>query len=313
MKYYADYVNLHARIHAMKSRLIPPEGYAPFLRDREASYEKGSGPGGMIEAREALFRDQIAPVVRLAEATRRYAPLFVAFLRLYEAENVKLILARAFGRESLGQWYDIGPYATLDRALLDRDLSPDETREIMTAAGLAEIFEGEAIYESLETRVDILVARNLLDASAPFTREGRQVFRDFLLRRLAVLTVARQWRLRVTYGWGDERIWAYRDEIGGLFGETDWPQIREVVGLLARRIEETGGRTPAPAEVEAYLERYYCRWVSSMFHRDFHSVHCVAAYLLLLDCQIRNLLRIIEGIRFGLPHEAILEMIISDV
>lgn len=313
MKYYADDVNLHVRIHAMRSRLIPLSGYAPLLREQEASYEKGSGPRGMIEARESLFRDQIGAVIRLAEATRRYAPLFIAFLRLYEAQNVKVILSRAFGREVLGQWYDIGPYAALDRGLLDRDLSPDDVRKALAGTYLADIFEGEAIYESIETRVDIRAVRNLHAASAPFTPEGREVFRDFLLRRLAALTVARQWRLRVNYGWSDERIASHREEIHGLFGGGDWPQLAAVEGALARRLEETGGQTPSPADVESFLEHSYYRWVVSMFHKDFHSIHCVAAYLWLLDCQIRNLLRIAEGIRFGLPHEAILETIITDV
>lgn len=312
MRYYADDAYLHTRIYAMRSRLVPPGGYGPLLRDQEASYDTASGPRGMIEAKETTFREQIGPVVHLAEAARRYAPLFIAFLRRYEAENVKVLLAKAFGRRTLDQWYDIAPYATVNRELLDRDLSPDDIREALAGTHLAGIFEGRVTFERLENRLGILTARNLFDASAPFSPESRRVFRDFVLRRLAVLTLIRQWRLRTNYRWDDERIWAYRDELGALFGETDWPQIREVLGVFTRRLEEMGGRTPEPADVESYLENYYHRWVSSMFHRDFHSVHCVAAYLWLLDRQIRNLFCIIEGIRFGLSHEAILETIISD-
>jgi len=316
MKYYADEVNLHARIHAMRSRLIPSEGYASLLRDQEASYDKVSGSRGMIEAKEALFRDQIRAIIHLAEATRRYAPLLIAFLRLYEADNVKLILGKVFGRQGVEQWCDIGPYATLDRDLLDRELSLGDIQAILADTYLADILEGEVIYESLETRIDIRAAWNLYTSSAPFTLEGREVFRDFLLRRLAVLMVIRQWRLRTNYGWSDERIGAHRDEMSALFGETAWPQLKAVEELLAGRLEEMGKgnvQTPDPAGVESYLEHYYYRWVSSMFHRDFHSIHCVVAYLWLLACQIRNLFRIAEGIRFGLSHEAILDKMISDV
>ena len=316
MKYYADEVNLHARIHAMRSRLIPFEGYASLLRDREASYDKTSGPHGMIEAKEALFRDQIKAIIHLAEATRRYAPLFIAFLRQYEASNVKVILAKAFGRQSLEQWYDIGPYATIDKGLLDRELSLGDIQAILAGTYLAEVFEGKVAYESLETRVDICTIRNLYASSAPFLPEAGRVFRDFILRRLAVLMVIRQWRLKVNYHWSDERIGAYRDTLRNLFGEPAWPQIKMVEEVLSGRLEEMGrgsGQTPDPVDVESYLEHYYYRWASSMFHKDFHSIHCVVAYLWLLTCQIRNLFRIIEGIRFGLSHEAILEKIISDV
>ena len=316
MKYYADEVNLHARIHAMRSRLIPLEGYASLLKDQEASYDKASGTQGMIEAKEALFREQIKAIVHLAEATRKYAPLFIAFLRQYEASNVKVILAKAFGRQSLKQWYDIGPYATFDKGLLDRELSLDDIQAILASTYLADIFEEKTAYERLETRVDICTVRNLYASSAAFRPEAERDFRDFVLRRLAVLMVIRQWRLKVNYGWSDERIGTYRDELGSLFGEAAWPQLKMVEEMLSGRLEELGkggGQTPDPVDVESYLEQYYDRWASSMFHKDFHSIHCVVAYLSLLSCQIRNLFCVIEGIRFGLSHEAILEKIISDV
>ena len=49
-----------------------------------------------------------------------------------------------------------------------------------------------------------------------------------------------------------------------------------------------------------------------MFHRDFHSVFCVAAYLWLLFYQIRNLFKIIEGRRFGFSPERIIAGIVCD-
>ncbi len=316
MKYYADEVNIHARIYAMRSRLVSLEGYSSLLRDQEASYDKASGSRGMIEAKETVFGDQIKVIIHLAEATQRYAPLFVAFLCQYEASNVKLILAKAFGRQSLEQWYDIGPYATLDKGLLARELSLDDIQEILAGTYLAEVFEEKMVYERLETRVDICTFRNLYASSASFSREAREVFRDFILRRVAVLMVIRQWRLRVNYHWSDERIGAYQNTLRDLLGETAWPQLKEVEDVLSRRLEEMGKGstcTPDPADVESFLEHYYHRWISSMFHRDFHSIHCVVAYLWLLACQIQNLFRIIEGIRFNLSHESILEKIISDV
>jgi len=156
MKYYADEVNIHARIYAMRSRLVSLEGYSSLLRDQEASYDKASGSRGMIEAKETVFGDQIKVIIHLAEATQRYAPLFVAFLCQYEASNVKLILAKAFGRQSLEQWYDIGPYATLDKGLLARELSLDDIQEILAGTYLAEVFEEKMVYERLETRVGYL-------------------------------------------------------------------------------------------------------------------------------------------------------------
>ena len=49
-----------------------------------------------------------------------------------------------------------------------------------------------------------------------------------------------------------------------------------------------------------------------MFHRDFHSIYCVVAYLWLLFYQIRNLFKIIEGRRFGFSPEVILARIVCN-
>ncbi len=314
MKYYADTANLHARIHAMRSRLIPPNEYAAVISRQESAYDTASGPPGMIKAQEAIFSEQIAAVMTIAEAIQRYAPLFIAFLCLYEAENVKGILSKVFGMRSFELWYDIGPFAAIDKDFLTRDVSLNDVRAELSGTYLEGIFEGEEIYESLETRLDVCALRNLYAASASLLPDDGKILQDFVLRRVAVLTVVRQWRLSVSYGWSYERTEVYRDEISALFGGIAWPQLKTVEELLSRRLEEWGKggeSTPDPADVESYLDDYYYGWASSMFHRDFHSIYCVAAYLWLLACQIRNLFRVVEGVRFGLPHDEILRKIIS--
>jgi hypothetical protein len=88
-----------------------------------------------------------------------------------------------------------------------------------------------------------------------------------------------------------------------------------VVERLNRYLEQLrkgGGQEPSVVDIERHLEQNYYTWVSSMFHRDFHSVYCVIAYLWLLFYQIRNLFRIIDGRRFGFSSEAILNKLICE-
>ncbi|MBN2466757.1 MAG: V-type ATPase subunit [Deltaproteobacteria bacterium] len=317
MRYYADQDNLHTRIYAMRSRLLSLMDYSSIIRDRENFYDKISAAHDYIEAKEVIFRDQIAMVIHLSEATREYAPLFVAFLRQYEVNNAKLLLSKAFGRQSLELWYDISPYAVLDKSLLQQKLSLDDITTIMANTYLDGMYKDISSYERLEIQTAINSARHLYASSALFSSESRQIFQAFMLRRIAVIAMIWSWRLKQNYHWSDEetRLFMERFYNLNLFGRQAWTQVKIVEKDLNRCLEQlmkTSGEKPTSVNIEYYLEKYYYNWVSSMFHRDFHSIHCVVAYLLLLYYQIRNLFCVVEGLRFGLSSEMILERIVTE-
>lgn len=316
MKYYADEVNLHARLYAMKSRLLSLEDYAAMARDKDALYDRIPDAHDYIEAKEMIFAQQIKGIIHLAEATERYAPLFFAFLRMFEANNAKLLLAKSYSRQTQQQWYDIGPYATLDRGLLQEDLSPGEIKAILAQAYTDDEFEHVSGYERLEMRIDMYTAGSLHESSALFGSEAKKVFEEFMLKRIAVITLTRHYRLKENYHLDDAGISLYLESLHRLVGDKAWPQVRIVVEALNRRLEQPGGpagTTRSCVDVEYYLEQYFYRCVSSMFYQDFHSIHPVVAYLWLLTYQVKNLFRIIEGMRFSLSAGEILEGIISEV
>jgi len=316
MRYYADQDNLHTRLYAMRSRLLGLKDYASIVRDKESFYAKSSSVHDYIKSKETVFREQIASIIHLTEATSNYAPLFIAFLRQYEMENVKLLLAKIFDRQCLEQWYDIGPYATLDRSLLENKPSLHQIKEILTDTYMEDLCRDFTSYERLEIRADICAIMDLRASSVSFSPGSRRVFRSFMTKRIAILMMIRRWRLRENYHWSDEQTDRYLDMFNNLFENPAWPQFRMVEKALNRRLEKlrkSGGQTPTAEDIEHHLEQYYYGWVSSMFHRDFHSIYCVVAYLLLLSYQIKNLFCIIEGLRFGLSTEAILERVICEV
>ncbi len=119
-------------------------------------------------------------------------------------------------------------------------MSLNDVRAELSGTYLEEVFEGEEIYESLETRLDACALRNLYASSASLLSEDGKILQDFVLRRVAVLTVVRQWRLRVSYGWSYERTQAYRNEICSLFGGIAWPQLKTVERASRQRHEEWG-------------------------------------------------------------------------
>lgn len=313
---YADEANLHTRIYAMRSRLLSLADYAALARDQDEALPAKTGGGSDSAVKgEMVFQEQIAGIIPLAAAAGRYAPLFLAFFRQFEALNVKLILAKAFGLMGLEQWYDIGPYALLQRSLLQEKTDLKSIQTLLTGTYLADVLQDVSGYEQMETRVDLCAARNLYAASVLFPGEEKRNFQDLMNRRIAMILLILSIRLKRTYQWDDDRIHASLESFHDAFGGKIWPQVKILEEMLARHLEGVragGAEGPSVVDIEYYLEQYHYQWISSVFHRDFHSIYCVVAYLLLLFYQIRNLLKIIEGRRFGFSPERIISRIVCN-
>jgi vacuolar-type H+-ATPase subunit C/Vma6 len=316
MRDYADEVYLHARIYAMRSRLLSLKDYVSLARNQgEALYGNAEGVPDPAEAGEIVFREQTASIIRLAETTAIYAPLFLSFFRQFEALNAKLILARAFGFQSLEQWYDIGQYATLDRSLLKKTTPLQDILPLLKGTYLAHVLEDVSSFEQTEIRVDLCSARDLYAASGLFKADAKLDFQNLIGRRIAVTSAILSLRLKKTYQWDEERTRVYLAKFHEAFdGETlmHIKILEEVVDRHLEHLRANGMQEPSLVDIEHFLEQHYYKWISSMFHRDFHSICCVVAYLWMLYYQIRNLIKIIEGRRFGYSPERILANIVCN-
>lgn len=316
MREYADEAYLHARVYAMRSRLLSFRDYNSLASSPDGGmHGQAADIPDPVRAGEIVFREQIAAILPLVEASGIYAPLFLAFLRQFEALNAKLVLAKAFGLQGLGNWFDIGPYAVLGRKLLQEAISLKDLRTLLEGSYLEDVFEDDESYEKMEALVDLCAARALNAASTPFSREARSDFQALVGRRMAVTSTVLSLRLRKTYNWDDGQIKSFLEKFHDATGDKARTHMVPVGEALDRHLEQmrtSGAPEPSVADVEYYLEQYFYNWVSFMFHRDFHTVYCVAAYLWLLLYQIRNLFKIIEGRRFGFSPELIMSRIVCD-
>lgn len=316
MRDYADEANLHARLYAMRSRLLVLKDYVSLVRNQdEALHDKIAERHDFIPDEENIFREQIARIILLAEATSEYTPLFLAFFRQFEALNVKLLLAKAFGLHVQDQWYDIGPHAILQRSLLKEATALKDIQPYLTGTYLTDVLEDISSYELMETRVDICAARILYEASVLFNPEAKSDFQYIMGRRIAITSTILSLRLKKTYQWDDEKIRLYLKKFHEAFDGKTWSHVKVVEEILNRYFEQSrasGGQEPSVTDIEHHLEQYYYNWISAMFHRDFHSIYCVVAYLWLLFYQITNLFKIIEGKRFGLSPDLILARIVCN-
>ena len=322
MRNYADKVNLHARIHALRGRLLSPGEYASMIRTQQANSFKPSTISDLIMAKESIFREQVAPVIGFAEACNQYAPLFLAYLRQFEVHNFKILLAKAAGRESEELWYDISPppppppFAILEKDLLAKKLSPAEIRTIITGTYLDEDFKDTSSYRQMEIHADICMARNLYQSAQFLSGEAKKDFHNLMQRWIAVLTVIWSYRLKEFYHFSEEKVRFYLQRFHSLFdgyAKFHFRIIEEAQNRQLEQLHKEGGRKPSITDIERHLEQNYFAWVSSMFHRDFHSIYSVLGYLWLLYYQIRNLFRIIDGRRFGFSADAILDKLTLEV
>ena len=316
MRDYADEAYLHARIYAMRSRLLVLKDYASMARNQgEAFSGESTGTADPVQAEETVFHEQTAGIIHLAEATRKYTPLFLAFLRQFEALNVKLILAKAFGLQPLEQWYDMRFHAILQRNLINGTNILQDIQPVLKGTYLEAVLEDMSGYGQAEIRVDQCALKDLYAASDIFDPKAKLDFQDLMGTRIAVTSILISLRLKRIYQWDDERIDVYLQEFYQSFNLRKLPQKNTLENALERYLEEvhaTGGKEPDLVDIEHYLEQYYYRWISARFHRDFHSIWCVGAYLWMLFYQIRNLFRIMEGRRFGFSPERIISKIVCN-
>jgi vacuolar-type H+-ATPase subunit C/Vma6 len=316
MRDYADEAYLHARIYAKRSRLLSLKDYVSMAGDQEVfpEHKTDANPDPIAEEEE-IFRGQIAEIMPLTEASISYTPIFVAFLRQFEALNAKCILAKAIGLKPLEQWYDISPYAILPKDLLVESTGVDVIAPFLTGTYLEIVLEDTSSYEQMETRVDLCAAKALYDSLSLLASDMKQDFLYLIARRIAITSTISAMRLKKTYQWEDERIGLYLARFHEAFNGNPWPQVRVVQEALNRHLEHLRAgspQEPSVVDMEQYLEQYYYNWISSMFHRDFNSIYCVIGYLWLLFYQIKNIFKILEGRRFGLSQEYILGRIICN-
>lgn len=312
MRNYADADHLHARVCALKSRLLTHADYARLIRETLAGNVSGRDS---VLHREKIFREQITPVMALVQAYDRYAPLFLAFLRQYEVQNVKMLVVQAHGEQTMQQWYDISPFAAVDKEVLEKNLSFDELRKIFSATYLSPAFERLASSVSMSVRLDILAAEHLYDAGGALSGEDQKNFRKIALERLDILAALWSYRLREYYAAGDEHVRSFVEKMkrmaSGPKMPGDW-QAEDLNRYLEQQLKSTGHK-PAPYQIEQHLEKKFFDRMSSLFHRDFHSIYCVGAYLWLLFYQIRNVFRILDGQRFGWSSERLLDDLICKI
>ncbi len=318
MQPYTDRLYVHAKLFARRAQMLLRDDYIHLLNagSLESAFPDlapKSPAGEHIHIKEQLFRDETAPVRNLIDISIPYRPLLKAFLRLFEAENAKQLLAQSYGRtQFVTLWFDISPHHRLERDLLKASLSRGELLGILHNTCIYQQVLSESDYgryECIETGIDINTARGFL-----ISIKEACGFRDTAVHAVAALKLCllrRMFHMRLTRYCGMDSTQAEQHLAGitGLMREAADEQ--RGIHCIDVRIDRAHGLSSCDtAGRELAYELYFWSHVWKYFSRDFHSPACVVCYLLLLLYQIRNLFCVVEGFRFRLPPEEIQKRLI---
>ena len=327
MYFYADIVYVHAKIHALYGDLFRKKEYVDLINSGnfnalsphlKLTFQKSL----YIDAKEILFKNQIEKLLILIDANKEYRDLFIAFLSIFERNNIKLLLSKAFGREFLiEQWNDIGPYKIVNKKLLNEDFTLDYFYKCIKNSYLGPILieDEEPRYEIIESRLDFTIISRIFKYSQRLSKSKKNIFQDLMIRRLLITYITWQYRLQTSYKWPKERIEEHLQELyTGVAGELNDFKLYNSIELEIEKIisHQFKGKQISEDygidELEKHLELYFFRYLKKNFNRDFHQIYSVVSYLWLLTYQIQNLFSIVEGMRFGVGSEIILKKLIVE-
>jgi len=325
---FADRDYVHAKVYALHGYLLSEKDYTEMLGTGNVQRAAPGIPPGMLhddflKAKEYVFRQQIHVVIDLHGASRFYQELFLSFLRYYEIRNLKLALTSAAGQDiHIRQWYDISPHQSLEREVMNQEITMEVMRKLTRTSYLASI---------VSSRDDLSPADALIDADRFLLRyiflvPGRipSMLRGDIVTICAgvaaYIRITWRERLKRHYGMHDEACRKYMkkflDPDGG-FGIAEeqvkkWEKIMD--RILERSMTASEGQAGSDlSRFERELEHVLWSRVWNLFYRRYHSVNPVICYLILLYFQIRNIFAVMEGIRFSYPRDELRRRIICGV
>ena len=269
--------------------------------------------------KEKVFRKQTEIIHSLLSCSRVYHRLFRAYLLLFELPNIKLIFSKAYGKNIvIREWYDISPWNILSSSFLDMEKSSETLISLLMDAfpEFPEIDGPPDEYSDMETIIDTVVLQHFLNAA--FSRRRETAIDYYCLPAAMIAATGIIWghRLRLGYDRDAESMMFSPGAMECPFAKKKW--MSDMLNSFEQYIRKslnsltypTEGQTYGPAIAEKKVHELIWDRAARLFHRDFHSVLTVMAFLFLHYYQISNLMKIIEGLRFKMPPVRLHAMII---
>ena len=323
-----DFDFLQAKIHGLRSRLYELERL-DGLCDLTTIAQLWHRLYPDIEASDhhALQRRLLADHVATLEIIRgrlpeRLAPFYTWVLRRYQIENLKVILRGWKAHEPLARIALYlaplpGEFALRAQALLAASSLADflllvPLRELRLAAEKAagdQIETGDTFF--VETAFDAAYYRGLHAQHQGLPGEHRTGTETLVRMEIATYNILTLFRLKLSYNVPFEQTRQFLIDLAPhpfrLERIYDYPDFRDMLPLVPLELlpRDLLEEIRDLADLERALWERLLRVANRRFYRSINDLGAVVAYTLIKRIELGNLIRVIEGVRYGMDRDEI--------
>lgn len=174
-------------------------------------------------------------------------------------------------------------------------------------------------YAGCELKLRTYYYKRLLGSLKAFGSETRTQLKDFIAMQIDIINIINSYRMKKFFSADAEGIRARmipiylrvsEDKMDALYSAHDEKDFKTLLsGTYYGREMAAGGIDIS--DTENALARLRFIRAKTAFGRAFSAPVCFYTFNCLAETEVRNIIRIIEGIRYGLPSKDIAELIIS--
>ncbi|MFW6163728.1 MAG: V0D/AC39 family V-type ATPase subunit [Planctomycetota bacterium] len=328
MSIAGDFDFIHAKVHGLRSRVYEGDRLDGLcdLTTIEQLWHRlypDAEPAGHRALQRRLLADHV-DVLRIIHEhlPGRLQDFFRWLLRRYQVENLKVLL-RAWRAGSSVE--EVRPYlaplpAALSlpvEAMVGADSLADFLRRVpesrLRAAAEAHIdrFQESGEVFLIETSLDGAYYRAVLDEQARLQGADRAHTERLVRFEIAVFNLLCLFRLKLNYGLEFEAARAFFVRGAPLSFRLerlyDYPDFDDMVPLIPREFlpRDGAGALETIADLERAFWQRLLQVANRQFYRSVSDFGAVTAFYTIKRIELANLIRVVEGLRYGMGGRAI--------
>jgi len=328
-----DFDFIQAKIHGLRSRLYELERLDDLcdLRTLPQLWHRlypEADPGDHHALERWLLRDHVATLALIrGHLPERFAPFLTWTLRRFQVENLKVVLRAWKAREPLERVvpflaplpdeFALRPQALLKAASLAEFLLLVPMPEFRTAGEKTaphQVETGDTFF--VETAFDAAYYRGLLAHQQRLPGDHGRSTAPLVRLEVAAYNLLCLFRVKLNYNipYDAARLLLVRGEPHSFRLEQlyDFPDFADMLRFVPREMLPPGGaeslRTIADLE-RAFWQRLL-QVANRTFYRSTGDLGGIVAFATLKRVELANLMRVIEGVRYGLEPKAVREGLI---
>lgn len=318
-----DFDYIQAKVHGLRSRVYEHERLDQLcdLRTIAQLWHRlypEADPGDHHELQRRLLADHVAALESVRNhLPENFAPLYAWMMRRYQVENLKVILRGWKAREPVER---VLPFLAPLRAELALDAA-----ELLRAADLASFVRlipeaalraaaleaapqhaetGETFF--VEAALDAAYYEGLMALAALLRGVHRGPCEALVRREAALYSTLAIFRLKLNYGLPAERARAFvaKGALGPAVVERlfAYPDFRDMLRHVPAELlsPDAAAGIFTIADLERVLWERLLQEANRRFYRSVGDLGLVVAFYTVKRAELANLIRVIEGVRYGM-------------